>query len=90
LVFDGSEGMDSDDLIESKHATSEGSSDAFHHVGHHCEGDENARCDDGAESHDDAEFLYGNDEGLHEHNDVHIYQKHEHVLGRFRGSIYCL
>ena len=46
LVFHGNEEMGNDDLIESKRATSGGSSDVFLRVGHHCEGDENAHCDD--------------------------------------------
>jgi hypothetical protein len=87
LVFDDSEGMGNDDLIESKHATSGGSSDAFRRVGHHCGDDENARCDDGAESHDDAESLCESDEELRRHNGGHIYLQHERVLGRFRAVV---
>jgi hypothetical protein len=63
LVFGGNEGTDVHGLTESKHATSGGSSDAFLRVDHRYEGDENAHCDDGAESENDDR--YRDDEGSH-------------------------
>lgn len=64
----GNEGMDSDDLTESKHATSEGSSDASHHGGHHCADGVHVHCDDDVDLRGDAEFLYESDEGSRGHN----------------------
>lgn len=74
------------DLIENKHATSEDSSDAFHRVDHHYEGDENAHCGDGEGSHDDEGWcddeVYRDDEGSNGHNGARICQKHGRVLER--------
>jgi hypothetical protein len=53
-------------LTGSKHATSEGSSDAFRRAVHRYEGDENDHCDDGADWRDDAELFYENDGELNE------------------------
>lgn len=60
--------MGSDDLTESKHATSGGSSDVSLRADHHCEGDENAHCDGDGDLRDGAEcYGYGESE-LREHN----------------------
>lgn len=66
-------------LAESRHATSAGSSDVSLHVGHHCEDDENARCDDGGGLHGDAEFLCESDEELSGHWYVLLCPYDEHV-----------
>jgi hypothetical protein len=50
-------------LTESKHATSEGSSDASHHGDHHCADGVHVHCDDGVGLRGGAEFLYESDEG---------------------------
>lgn len=68
LVWRDNEGKGVRDLVESKHATSVGSSDAFHRVDHHYEGDENAHCGDDGGSRDDEEFhddgaYYGRNDG---------------------------
>ena len=48
LVFRGNGGTGNDGLFENKHATSEGSSDAFRHAVRHYVGDESDRRDENA------------------------------------------
>jgi hypothetical protein len=78
------------DLTGSRHATSEDSSDASHHVDHHCADGVHVHYDDDVDLGGGAEFLYESDEGSRGHNGDHIYQQHERVPGRFHAAEFGL
>ena len=83
MVFGDNEGRDVR-LTENKHATSVGSSDAFHRVDHHCVGGENAQRDDDEEKddHNDGGLNDYGESGLCEHSDDLYSNQHEHVAVR--------